>query len=325
MSRPARRCAARVVLSGLVLLGSMLAPAASAQPAAGPPRRWQIEVTGAQAVLSPAGLDSLVDYETAIVDHLRTQQIQQTHEGDLRKLNRAFPTGARVVRAMGRRWSVGAGFSWFDSRRRSSAEASYDYTVVNASAQEYQRAFSETITIDPLALTAREYFTHAVVRYEWIAGSRFGLGTALHAGWLAAECRVERARTIAGGFYPINRASRVNLTGRGNGPAGDALLTARVSVTRRIGVLAEAGYAWHVIQKVTGSSTSASTTQDGEATQVELAQTSQAEGRWINQSVAYQTGSGVWRGTAPAIGGQGSPFRLDLSGWRFTVGLTLGL
>jgi hypothetical protein len=324
MSRPARRCAARVVLSGIVLL-LLTAAAVSAQPAAVPARRWQIEVTGAQAVLSPAGLDSLVAYETAIVDHLRTQQVQQTHEGDLRKLNRAFPVGARVVRTMGRRWSVGAGFSWFDTSRRSSAKASYDYTVVNAGAQEYQRTFSETIAIDPLALTAREYFTHAVVRYEWIAGPRFGLGTSLHAGWLAAECRVERARTVAGGFYPINRASRVNLTGRGDGPAGDALLTARVSVTRRLGLLAETGYAWHVIRKVTGSSSTASTTQDGEATQVELAQTSQAEGRWINQPVEYQTGSGVWRGTAPAIGVEGSPFRLDLSGWRFRLGVSLGL
>jgi len=113
----------------------------------------------------------------------------------------------------------------------------------------------------------------------------------------------------------------VSVEGRGNGPAGDALVTARVAVTGRLGVLAEAGYAWHEIRKFTGTSESTMVTQDGEATEIELSQTTRSEGRWVNQPVAYQRGVGVWYGTTPAVGGVGSPFTLDLSGWRFTIGL----
>jgi hypothetical protein len=317
--------AARVVLACAWLFAAPLAAPASAQPPADPPHRWQIEVVGAQALLGPADLDALVDYETAIVNHLRTQQVQQTHEGDLRSLDRAYPIGARVIRTTGGRLSLGAGFSWLSTSRRSSAKASYSYTVVDPTAQEYQRTFSEVITTDPLALTAREYFAHAVVRYDWIARPRLRLGTSLHAGWLIANCRIERARTTAGGFYPASRVSRIDMDGRGNGPAADALLTARVAVTRRLGLLAEAGYGWHEARKVTGTSTTTTVVQDGEAAEVELEQTVRAEGRWTNQAATYQTGSGLYRGTVPVVGGQGSPFSLSLSGWRFRLGVSVGL
>jgi hypothetical protein len=323
MTPGAGGCAARVVLACAWLCAAPLAAPASAQPPADPPHRWQIELVGAQARLGPADLDALVDYETAVVDHLRTQAVQQTHEGDLRRLDRAFPIGVRVIRGAGGRLSLGAGFWWLSTSRRSSAKATYSYTVVDPNAQEYQRTFSEAITTDPLALTAREYFAHAVVRYDWIAGPRFRLGTSLHAGWFIADCTIERARTIAGGFYPTSRASTVTMSGRGNGPAGDALLTARVAVTRRLGLLAEAGYAWHEARKVTGTSTTTTVVQDGEAAEVELDQTVQSEGRWTN--LAVTTGSGLYRGTVPVVGGQGSPFTLSLSGWRFGLGVSVGL
>ena len=310
--------------AALVSLLFIVAPA-SAQPAPDPPPRLHVEVVGARAVLSPADLDTLVDYETAIVDHLRTQQVQQTHEGDLGKMARAFPIGARVVRTFGRQLSLGAGFSWFAASRGSSAKASYSYTVVDPTAQYYQRSFSETITIDPLDLTIHEYFAHAVVRYDWIARPRLRLGTSLHAGWLVAECTARRGRTITGGFYPTYRANTTELDGRGNGPAGDALLTARVALTRRLGVLAEAGYALHEIRKVTGSSRTTAVTQDGEATSVELEQTTESRGRWTNEAVTYQTGNGLYRGTVPAVGGQGNPFTLSLSGWRVRLGVSVGL
>jgi len=76
----------------LALAALLLLPAA-AQPSAEPANRWQVEVTGAQAALDPSDLNALVSYETAIVDHLRTQQVQQTHEGGPGWARRSMPAG----------------------------------------------------------------------------------------------------------------------------------------------------------------------------------------------------------------------------------------
>ena len=46
---------------------------------------------------------------------------------------------------------------------------------------------------------------------------------------------------------------------------------------------------------------------------------------WVNQPVTVQVSSGPWQGSVPAIGTQGTPFTLNLSGWQVRVGVSFGL
>lgn len=315
---------ARIILLMAVALAGLAAHAA-AQTASSPPPRWLIEAVGGWTGVAPADLNAQVDYETVILDHLRAQQIQQTHDGALLKLDQAFPIGGRVLRKLGDHWSLGGGFSTFSAEQASSAEASYKYTVIDPRAQEYQREFSEVITVDPIVLQAREYFPYAQVGYDLALGRRLRIGAALEAGWIFAECQLERSRVIAGGFYPQSRTSTVQMTGKGNSFGAGAMLSARVALTRRWGVLVEGGYSWHEVTDVAGSVATTLLTQDGEATEVELTQTAQGDGRWLNQPVTYQTSTSRWQGTVPNIGGQGSPFTLSLSGWQIRFGVSFGL
>jgi len=298
---------------------------AAAQPPPGTPPAWQAEALFGLAGVTPDDLNARVEYDTAWLDYLRTAQVTQQHEGELVELGGATPFAARVMKRMGGRWSVGGGFSYFSSRQASSASASYRYTVIDPNAQEYQRVFAQSLAVDPLVLEVRDYLPHGVVRYDMGLGTRLRLGGSLAAGWVIADCELTRSSIAQGGFYATDRRTGLAMTGRGSGVAADAMLTARLGITNRLGLLVEGGFVWHEVKNVTGTSESTERIQDGEATEVELEQVVRAEGRWVNQPVTVQTAAGAWRGTVPAIGVDGAPFRLNLSGWQFRVGVSFGL
>lgn len=296
-----------------------------AQSPAAPPRAWQVEAVGGMTGLAPNDLNSRVDYDSAFINYLSTAQIQQQHEGEMLKLADANPIAVRMLRRLSRHWSVGAGFAFFTTQQSSSAGASYRYTVIDPRAQEYQREFSQTLSIDPLVLTVRDYLPHGVVRYDMALARRLRIGASLHAGWVLAECQISRTQTTQGGFYPTRRYSQLEMTGSGGGFAADVLLSAHLPVASRFGLIVEGGYALHQVKNVTGAQKTTVQIQDGEATAVELEQVSQIEGRWVNQPVTVQTSSGPWQGSVPAIGTQGTPFTLNLSGWQVRVGVSFGI
>jgi hypothetical protein len=298
---------------------------AAAQPSSGAPPAWRIEALVGMAQVSPDDLNARVEYDTAWLDYLRTAQVTQQHEGELAEVGDARPFTVRVVRRVGRHWSVGGGFSYFSSRQASSASASYRYTIVDPRAQEYQRVFAQSLEVDPLVLEVRDYLPHGVLGYDVALGSRVRLGGTLAAGWVIADCELVRSSASLGGFYATDRRIELAMTGQGSGFAADALLTGRLAIAWRLALLVEGGFAWHEVTNVTGTLESTQRIQDGEATEVELEQVWHAEGRWVNQPVSVQTASGAWRGTVPWIGGEGSPFRLSLSGWQFRVGVSFGL
>ena len=298
---------------------------AAAQPAPGTSSSWQIEALVGLTRVSPDDLNARVEYDTAWLDYLRTAQVTQQHEGELVELGDATPFVARVMKRMGRHWSVGGGFSYFSSRQASSASASYRYTVIDPNAQEYQRVFAQSLAVDPLVLEVRDYLPHGVVRYDTGLGTRLRLGGSLAAGWVIADCELTRSSIAQGGFYATDRRTELAMTGRGSGVAADATLIARIAITARLGLLVEGGFAWHEVKNVTGTSESTERIQDGEAIEVELEQAARAEGRWVNQPATVPTASGAWRGTVPSIGVDGAPFTLSLSGWQFRVGVSFGL
>ena len=298
---------------------------AVAQTPPGVPPAWRIEALVGMTRLSPDDLNARVDYDTAWLDYLRSAQATQQHNGELVELGDATPFAARVTKRMGRRWSVGGGFSYFSSRQASSASASYRYTVVDPKAQEYQRVFAQALAVDPLVLEVRDYFPHGLVGYDVGLGSRLRLGGTLAAGWIIADCTLTRSSASLGGFYATSSRTDLEMTGQGGGVAADALLMARLAITSRVGVLVEGGFSWHEVGNITGTRESTQRIQDGEATEVEREVAARTDGRWINQAVTVQTASGAWRGTVPSIGGDGPPFTLSLSGWQFRVGVSFGL
>ena len=311
------------ILTVGLLLG--LSRPVDAQSPTAPPHTWQIEAVGGFVSLAADALNSRVAYDTAFINYLSTAQIQQQHEGELLQVTEANPIAVRMLRRLSRHWSVGAGFSFFTTQQPSSASASYRYTVIDPRAQEYQREFSQTLSVDPLVLTVHDYLPHGVVRYDVVLAKRLQLGASLHAGWVVADCEIARTQGTQGGFYPTSRLVELAMTGRGGGLAGEAFLSAQLSLARRLGLVLEGGYALHQVKKVTGAQHTTVQIQDGEATAVELEQASQSEGRWVSQPVTVQTSSGSWQGSVPAIGTQGSPFTLNLSGWQVRVGVSFGL
>ena len=114
------------------------------------------------------------------------------------------------------------------------------------------------------------------------------------------------------------------MTGHGGGLALDGLASAHLALTSRLGLVLEGGDSWHEVGNVKGEQSATLRVQDGEAAEVELDQTSQVQGRWVNQPVTVQTSDGRWEGFAPAIGTEGAPFTLSLSGWQVSVGVSIG-
>ena len=311
------------ILTVGLLLG--LSRPVDAQSPATQPHKWQVEAVGGLIGIAAGDLNSRVDYDTAFINYLSGAQVQQQHEGELLKLNDANPIAVRALRRLSRHWSVGAGFSFFTAEQGSSARASYRYTVIDPRAQEYQREFSQTLSVDPLVLTVHDYFPHGVARYDVSVARRLRIGASLHAGWVLADCEIARTQTTQGGFYPTSRRSELEMTGRGGGLAGEAFLAAHLPLASRLGLLVEGGYALHQVKNVTGTQNSTVQIQDGEASAVELEQASRSEGRWVNQPATVQTSSGLWQGSVPAVGAQGPPFTLNLSGWQVRVGVSFGL
>jgi hypothetical protein len=305
------------------LLAGVPAPL-TAQAVGGAIATWQIEVVGGVSGIAPDDLNGRVAYDTTVVDYLRTARIQQDHQGSLVELSRANPFDVRALRRLTRHWSVGGGFSVVSTRRSSFTRASYAYTVVDPRAQEFVRDFSQTIEVDPLVLEVKEYVPHGLVRYDLSAGRHLRVGATFQAGWTVADCKVASAGRTVGGTYAIDHQTGTTMTGSGGGFAGDALAFAHLALTTRFGVILEGGYAWHRAKTVTGTLTTTTRVQDGEATELELDQTTEATGRWINQPTTVQTNGGTWQGTIPSIGTAGTPFTLSLSGWTMRVGAAVG-
>ena len=297
---------------------------AAAQPQPGAPATWQIDALVGFTRVAPDDLNARVAYDTAWLDYLRIPQVTQQHQGELLEVGDATPIAVRVTKRVGRHWLVGGGFSYFSSEAASAASASYRYTVVDPKAQEYQREFAQSLEVDPLVLEVRDYLPHGLVGYDVGLGTRFSLGGSLAAGWSIADCTLTRSSKALGGFYPNDRRTDMEMTGRGSALAAAALLTVRLALTARVGLLAEGGFAWNEVKSVSGTLASTERIQDGEATEVELERVSQFEGRWINQPVSVQAATSGWRGTVPSIGGQGTPFTLTLSGWRWQAGVSFG-
>jgi hypothetical protein len=317
----------RIRLHHMSALAALLAwpMQAAGQPAPAAPAAWQIEALVGYTRVSPDDLNARVEYDTAWLDYLRTTQAAQQHEGQLSGLGDAVPFTARVTKRVGRHWSVGGGFSYFSSRQASSASASYRYTVVDPKAQEYQRVFDQSLAVDPVVLDVRDYMPHGLLAYDISLGARLRIGGSIAAGWVIADCELTRSSVAKGGFYPTDRRTEAVMTGRGSGFAADAMVSARLALAWRFALLAEGGFAWHEVSKVTGVLNSTQRVQDGEAVEVELEQTARVDGRLVNQAVSVQTASGAWRGTVPSIGVDGTPFKLNLSGWQFRVGVSFGL
>ena len=311
------------ILTVGLLLG--LSRPVDAQSSSAPRPRWQVEAVGGLTGIAAKDLNSRVDYDTTFINYLSTAQVQQQHEGELIQVTDANPIAVRMLRRLSRHWSVGAGFSFFTTQQSSSANASYRYTVIDPRAQEYQREFSQTLSVDPLVLTVHDYLPHGVVRYDMALARRLQLGASLHAGWVLADCEITRTQATQGGFYPTSRRTMLDMKGSGGGPAGEGFLSAQLSFARRLGLLLEGGYALHHVKKVTGILKTTLQLQEGEATAVELEQVARSEGRWVNQPVTFQTSNGSRQGSVPAIGTQGTPFTLNLSGWQVRVGVSFGL
>ena len=298
---------------------------AGAEPQSGAAPAWQIEALVGFTRVAPDDLNARVEYDTAWLDYLRIPQVTQQHEGELLGLDDAMPFAVRVTKRVGRHWTVGGGVSYLIERGGLLRLGVLPLYGGRPEGPGVQREFAQSLEIDPLALEVRNYRPHGLVGYDVGFGSRLRLGGSLAAGWSIVDCTLTRSSKALGGFYLNDRRTEMEMTGRGSAFAADALFTVRLALTARVGLLAEGGFAWNDVQSVSGALTSTERIQDGEATEVELEQVSRAEGRWINQPVSVQAATGGWRGTVPSIGGQGTPFTLNLSGWRWQAGVTFGL
>lgn len=300
-------------------------PAAAQTPApTGEPRAWRVEAVAGIGTVSPGDLNARAAYDANWLNYLRAAQAAQEHTGDLRELQDTTPVAVRLTKRIRRNWTVGGGMSLAFGRQASSEGATYRYTVTDPKAQEYQRTFAQSLDVDPLEFEVRALVPHGLLGFDVALGRRLRVGGLVAAGWGFAECTLRRSSISQGGFYVTDRRDELDMRGEGSGPAADLLLTGRLALTARVGLLLEGGFAWQEVKDITGTLDSTRRIQDGEATSVELEQTSRSQGRWVSQPASIQTATGAWNGTVPSIGAQGVPFTLSLSGWQFRAGVSFG-
>jgi hypothetical protein len=316
------------VLLGLGLLGSVCLGADS--PEGGQKsRRFRLELLGGYALLDPGDLNLLSEsddrfqefsYE-AYYDYLRQNNLLRSWSkegaGQRPTVNSALLPGLRLKYFLFDFLAVSAGFQYLRGG------GSHDLTFIYTRNELSEERYVETLTAAPYQLTVEAVLASIGLHFSKKIGRSMTAEGFLAAGPLWAVCRYKSSWTYAwvirGPNYtwtPFDSTGLLEMDGSGRGFFWEMGARLELPLAGRIKSFLEAGYARQVVDSVSGG---------GRELQ---GQSSESwEGKWQIQKETVTAPWGLLDLRTPSNrqreGVETENFRLDLSGFRLRLGLSL--
>jgi hypothetical protein len=322
--------AAAAVLLALGLLGSVRLEAGSREPEAGRrTRRLSLELLGGGGLLDPADLNAWPEsgdrfqefsYE-AYYDHLLRNNLLRSWSketsGKRTRVKTGLLPGLRLKYRLFDFFSFSAGFQYL--RGGGSGDFMFSYTRNEPSGERY----IETLTAAPYRLTAEAYLVPIGLHFSRKVGRNMTAEAFLAAGpvWTACRYRSDWTYTweIQGPNYtwnPFDSTGSLEMDGSGQGFFWETGARLEVPVGGRIKAFLEGGYARQVIDSISGR---------GRETRGQASESWDGEWRILKETVVAPWGTLSLRTPSnhPREGVETESFRLDLSGVRLRLGLSV--
>jgi len=334
--RQAGRChplrGAATVLLGLGLVGSFLLGARAAGAATEQGRkfpRFRLELAAGATMLDPASLNLLVDsdrrfqelsYE-AYYDYLRRNNLllawSKSASGQRQEVKNAILPGIRLKYYLCDFLAVSAGFQYLKSG--GPQDLTFIYTRHELSNEQYV----ETLRTTPYRLGVEAKSASIGLHYVRNIGRSLTAEGFLAAGLMWASCRYQSSWTyswvIRGSNYtwaPFDSSGLLEMEGSGKGFFWEAGARVEIPVGGAFRAFLEGGYARQSVDSLSGG-----------GREVQGQSSESWEGQWQIQKETVTAPWGTLDLRTPSNrrreGVETEDFRLDLSGFRLRLGLSL--
>jgi hypothetical protein len=324
--RPHPLLRAVTVLLSIGLLGSLSYGAG--EPGRNFPR-FRLELAAGYALLDPAGLNLLVDSDNrfqefsyeAYYDYLRQNNLLRSWSkeatGERHEVKTAILPGLRLKYFLFDFLAVSAGFQYL--RGGGSQDLTFTYTRNELTNEQY----IETLAVVPYRLTAEAELASIGLHLSTKIGRAVNAEGFLAAGLMWAACRYQSSWAytwvIQGPNYtwtPYESSGRLEMDGSGRGFFWETGARLDIPVGGGFRAYLEGGYARQAVNSISGSG--------GEL----QGQSSESwEGQWRIQKETVVAPWGTLDLRTPSNrqreGVETEDFRLDLSGFRLRLGLSL--
>jgi hypothetical protein len=314
-------------LLGLGFLGSICL-GASPSEAGQESRRFRLELMSGYALLSPADLNLLPESEDrfqefsykSYYDYLLQNNLLRSwsmdQSGARHQIKTALLPGLRLKYYLFDSLAISAGFQYL--RGGGSDDLLFTYTRNELSEERYV----ETLTASPYQLTVEAALASIGLHYSKKIGPSTTVEGFLAAGPLWAVCRYKSSWTytwiIHGPNYtwiPFDSTGSLEMKGSGRGFFWETGARLDIPVKGRLKAFLEGGYAYQVVNSVSGS---------GHEIQGQYSES--WEGEWQIQKETVNAPWGTLDLSTPSNrqreGVETEKFRLDLSGFRLRLGLS---
>jgi len=235
------------------------------------------------------------------------------------------PFAVRLKRRLGRRWSVGAFSRTSPARRPRPRRRPIATRWSIRTLRSTSGPLSSLSRWTRSCWRSRDYFPYGLVGYDAGLGGRLRVGGLLAAGWSIADLHADEVIEGAGRVLPLRPPPRPGETGRGKRLRRRRADYPRGWPSRPVSAcLVEGGFAWNDVTHVSGTLASTQRMPGWRGDRGGTGAGGTDRRAWVNQPVACN-GHRTVPATIPWIGGQGSPFTLNLSGWTAGRGVSFGL
>lgn len=323
------------VVAAVILVLTLFVPLAALQAGqttgSGDRPRFRVDVYGGFSFLDPADLNRFVDYDRTVqefsydayYDHLLNQgQLRswdKTMSGEWRRITHAFPFGVRVRYAVGNLVDVSLGFQYMVRAADESLQFQYVRSELNG------LNYIETLDLAPSALRIHAYWPSAGIHVR----KRFGRAIALEgfaaAGPVIASCSYEKnwqyTWLMQGPGYtwePYTAQGVLTESGSGTGLGFELGARLDMPLSRGLDAFFEGGYTYQVVKTVSGS-----------GSEIQGEDMVAWEGTWGMKSETLATPWGTRSLRFPSSreeeGLEAGGFRLNLSGFRIKLGISIAL
>jgi hypothetical protein len=307
--------------------------------AAGEKKRFKIEVYGGLALLNPADLNALPQYDQDLETYFSTARyayydnlygdfftVSGEITGELKKIKLAMPMGFRFKYRLSRRWWVSLGFKRMSKQQNSSVTHQYQVHSVDPDGLIFDETYTITRANDPYAIDAEGYAP--------LLGFHFTLGGSLAfnvEGFIAggplfgsvghSKERVYRDSEQQG--YVYENRNTYAMDGKGTGIAVEAGVRVNVRLTRGVHLFLEGAYAYQRVNKISGGGSSETFFTDIHSSGYTISDS--WEGEWQMLYPERDEDWGEWLSQFPSnlyALENADLFELDLSGFQLTAGIS---
>jgi hypothetical protein len=293
--------------------------------------RFQVELFGGFSTLNPADLNLRAQHDEEFIkfnyddryafekEYGNIVSYTKEMEGKFVRIKHAMPPGFRLKYFLNQSIAISLGFEYIS--RNKSSDIRIQYTIVDSILGQY----IEEREISPFTLSTEGYIPSIGIHYEKKITPSIGIEGFLTGGPLFANCSYfldYRSTPIAGETPIIELAGWGELEekGKGTGVALNGGIRINVDLGRNFGVFLEGGYAFQVVNKLSGPGNHVYNYVTREWEGVWEIKEIFVERAWGN--IYYQLPSNYWEKESEDKYYKIRDFKLDLSGFQIKIGIS---